>query len=166
MLLWVWRLERCDVSVHILKHGLALCGAGMPSAWPGDRWISFLDTKIEADAPCSACRSAHPLATTTAPTWWRDDGDGRLYLSSEPPPEPEYVPLPTFNCRCVVTPVLTVQSCACVSIDPDTCARVRHNRPGITGRRIDDDTERDPCDCACHDDADEPDDLSDPDILS
>lgn len=51
--------------------------------------------------------------------------------------------------------------CACVSIDPDTCARIRYNRPSITGRRIDDDTERDPCDCACHE-SDDCDDLEVP----
>ena len=49
--------------------------------------------------------------------------------------------------------------CACVSIDPDTCAHIRYGRPSLTGRRIDDDSERDPCDCSCHEDADEPDDL-------
>lgn len=135
----------------------------MPISWPvGDRWISFLDTKIEADATCSACRSAHPLATSSEPTWWRDDGDGRLYLTSEAPPETPPYPSEVANCRCVVP----VRLCACVSIDPDTCARIRYNRPGITGRRIDDDTERDACDCACHEDPDEPDDLSEPDILS
>ena len=56
---------------------------------------------------------------------------------------------------------LAVKRCACVSVDPDTCARIRFNRPGITGRRIDGATERDPCDCACHDpDMDEPYDMS------
>ena len=29
----------------------------------------------------------------TPPRWWRDDGDGKLYLSTEPPPEPEPDPV-------------------------------------------------------------------------
>lgn len=55
--------------------------------------------------------------------------------------------------------MIPARLCACVSIDPDTCADIRYNRPHVTGRRIDDDTERDPCDCECHEDADGIDDL-------
>ena len=52
-------------------------------------------------------------------------------------------------------------SCACVSVDPDTCARIRYQRPVLSFTREDrDDQPRDPCDCSCHaPDLDAPDDL-------
>jgi hypothetical protein len=39
--------------VHILLHGLALCGVGMPRAWPSpDRWVPY---DSHAQATCEAC---------------------------------------------------------------------------------------------------------------
>lgn len=47
------------VVVHVLKHGLALCGAGAPSAWPaGSRWVSFQDPEASTLTTCPACLAA------------------------------------------------------------------------------------------------------------
>ena len=44
---------------HALKHGLAICGAGMPSAWPvGHRWVSFDDPGGTTLTTCQGCREA------------------------------------------------------------------------------------------------------------
>jgi hypothetical protein len=61
------------MSVHILKHGQALCGLpGLPRDWPaGHRWVSFEDvqysiedslakpSKPSENEICSACASEH-----------------------------------------------------------------------------------------------------------
>lgn len=52
------------MTVHILRWGLALCGAGMPLDWPqGDRWVPFrtagrtaMETIVErSDIDCAPC---------------------------------------------------------------------------------------------------------------
>jgi len=43
--------------IHILKEGLALCGAGAPLDWPaGDRWVAFNEDLSKAT--CRGCMSA------------------------------------------------------------------------------------------------------------
>ena len=47
------------MTIHALKHGLALCGAGRPVDWPeGDRWVSYEDHDAREQATCPACLSA------------------------------------------------------------------------------------------------------------
>jgi hypothetical protein len=42
-------------EVHILHNGLALCGLGMPQAWPeGHRWVRIEEAKR---ATCYGCKS-------------------------------------------------------------------------------------------------------------
>jgi hypothetical protein len=47
--------------VHILHHGLALCGAGVPNSWPSDhRWVSIADypSEIGKNSFCHECETA------------------------------------------------------------------------------------------------------------
>ena len=51
------------MTVHALKHGLALCGEGRPADWPeGDRWVSYEDVDVRQLATCPACLAALPRA--------------------------------------------------------------------------------------------------------
>jgi hypothetical protein len=45
------------MTVHVLKAGLAVCGAGAPIYWPkDDTWVSVLDPEREQHATCVECR--------------------------------------------------------------------------------------------------------------
>lgn len=48
------------MTVHILKHGRALCGQpGMPVEWPEDhKWVSFEDEANLHEVDCPGCREA------------------------------------------------------------------------------------------------------------
>lgn len=47
------------MTVHALKHGLALCGSGGPTNWPaGDRWVSFIDPEAHELTTCPGCLDA------------------------------------------------------------------------------------------------------------
>lgn len=49
--------------IHILKRGLAFCGAGRPSDWPaGDRWVAFDDVAVRELATCPECLRGLPVA--------------------------------------------------------------------------------------------------------
>ena len=48
--------------VHVLKYGVALCGAGTPIQWPADdRWIADRDPDAVDEATCVPCRAAANL---------------------------------------------------------------------------------------------------------
>jgi hypothetical protein len=75
------------VTVHVLRHGLALCGAGVPASWPaGDRWVSEGDN-VHADASCldciaavgvrGACGPARGCSGTGVIPDYTDSGSGR-----------------------------------------------------------------------------------------
>lgn len=67
--------------IHILKRGLAFCGAGRPSDWPaGDRWVAFDDAAVRELATCPECLRGLPIAQA-----WT------VHLTSAallPPPDP------------------------------------------------------------------------------
>ncbi len=47
--------------VHILKHGLTLCGIPCPELPEGDRWVSFQDEPNLAYVTCPDCRKHRPV---------------------------------------------------------------------------------------------------------
>lgn len=52
------------VSVHVLRHGRALCQMvhGVPGKWgPQHRWVSFLDPHAHELATCCTCVDALAL---------------------------------------------------------------------------------------------------------
>ena len=87
------------MTVHILKSGLAKCGAGMPINWPhGDRWVSFQDPALTdvGVATCPTCRAVHGLdlftpallagalrgAITTSPLMFDSEATVQITLST------------------------------------------------------------------------------------
>jgi len=53
--------------IHILRHGLALCGMGPPSGWPtADRWVGVDDLQAPTLATCADClRGVTPIGPRT-----------------------------------------------------------------------------------------------------
>jgi len=44
------------MTVHMLKSGLAVCGAGMPNDWPdGDRWVAYNNKSDRGSVNCQGC---------------------------------------------------------------------------------------------------------------
>lgn len=59
-------------TVHILRQGLALCGAGTPSQWPSSHlWIGYLDPGAHL-ANCTACLLVHQAPAVEAAAKVRD----------------------------------------------------------------------------------------------
>ena len=72
------------MTVHILKYGLALCGAGMPNTWPdSDRWVGFLDTAKHHEVDCHGCIFPAPVDPKDLPAELKvDEGSaGKLKLA-------------------------------------------------------------------------------------
>lgn len=58
MRVWGAELVEPPAVVHILRGGVAECGAGFPSAWgPRDRWVAFHDAALLGEATCPGCKA-------------------------------------------------------------------------------------------------------------
>jgi len=50
------------MTVHMLKTGLAVCGAGMPNDWPdGDRWVAYNNKSDRGSINCQGCLASDEI---------------------------------------------------------------------------------------------------------